>query len=297
MPFSIEVFDVSLEWLEPEVSGKDVDIPLEELKQKIDELLVAERLAERYLLAIEKQKGKAVLGLFSGGTPVQGYKRIVELTKERSISWKDVKTFNLDEYEGLPKGHDERYDTFMWRELFSGVGIPAQNVHFPDGDNVDTYDDMISEAGGIDLQGCGIGRNGHLGFNEPGTSRESRTRRVVLDDMTRKANARFFGGDAEKVPKSAFTMGIASILDARKVDVYAIGRIKADTIAKAVMGKVQAQCPASFVQEHPEGKFLLDGAAAAKLDAEKLKKNPNYVALITIGDAPKEIVERALKEF
>ncbi len=212
-----------------------------------------------------------VLGLATGSTPVGVYAELVRLHREEGLSFKHVITFNLDEYYPIERSSPGSYRQFMQRHLFDHVDIDHENVHIPDGelsrDDVRAacpqYEQAIAEAGGIDLQILGIGNNGHIGFNEPGSPIFSVTRLVNLDNSTRQANAREFH-DGAAVPRLAITMGIGTILRARRVILMAWGA-KAAIVARAVEGNMSEQVPASFLQQHADCHFVLDEAAAAGL--------------------------------
>lgn len=213
-----------------------------------------------------------VLGLATGSTPVRLYRELIRLHREEGLSFARVVTFNLDEYHGLPRTHPESYWRFMHEQLFAHVDIPAENVHVPDGLAPRTevfewcrrYEEKIRAAGGLDLQVLGIGRTGHIGFNEPGSGRDSRTRLVTLDELTRRDAARDFLGEAN-VPRHAITMGVGTILEARAVVLLAWGEAKAGVIAQAVEGPPTEALPASLLQGHPNVRFLIDAAASAEL--------------------------------
>ena len=213
-----------------------------------------------------------VLGLATGSTPVRLYRQLIRLHREEGLSFKNVITFNLDEYHGLPRTHPESYWRFMHEQLFNHIDLPAANVHVPDGTVsraevfawCQRYEEKIRAAGGLDLQILGIGRTGHIGFNEPGSGRESRTRLVTLDALTRRDAARDFLGEAN-VPRHAITMGVGTILDARQIVLLAWGEAKAQVIADAVEKIPSDALPASFLQGHPSVAFHVDPAAANEL--------------------------------
>lgn len=215
---------------------------------------------------------KAVLGLATGSTPVGLYRELIRLHREEGLSLANVITFNLDEYHGLEKSHPESYWRFMHEQLFDHVDIPASQIHLPDGmvgrqdvfAHCRKYEQAIADAGGIDLQILGIGRTGHIGFNEPGSGADSRTRLVTLDTVTRRDAARDFRGE-ENVPRHAITMGVGTILEARKVVLLAWGETKAEVVALAVEGAPCAELPAAFLQAHEDCRFVVDHAAAADL--------------------------------
>src|SRR6266508_2061926 len=196
--------------------------------------LVARRIAE-VIRAKAAAGGRAVLGLATGSTPIGVYRELIRMHREDGLSFADVLTFNLDEYYPMDPGSLHSYHRFMWENLFSQLDIPPANVHVPRGDlgrgevedEVRRYEKAIRAAGGIDLQLLGIGRTGHIGFNEPGSGAESRTRAVTLDLVTRQdAAAEFFGED--NVPREAITMGVATILEAREILILATGEHKAE---------------------------------------------------------------------
>src|SRR6201981_729002 len=214
----------------------------------------------------------AVLGLATGSTPVKLYQEFIRLHQEEGLSFKNVITFNLDEYYGLPPTHPESYRYFMEVQLFRHVDLPANQVHVPDGlverDKVfeycARYETQIADAGGIDIQIVGIGRTGHIGFNDPGSSRDSRTRMVALDRLTRRDAARDFRGEAN-VPAYAITMGIGTILQARQILLLAWGESKAPILRAAIEGPETDAVPASFLQRHPDCVCYVDQAAASEL--------------------------------
>ena len=213
-----------------------------------------------------------VLGLATGSTPVPLYRELIRLHREEGLSFRDVTTFNLDEYYGVPRTHPESYWRFMHEQLFAHIDIAPERVHVPDGmvprervfADCQAYEEKIRQAGGLDLQILGIGRTGHIGFNEPGSGRESRTRLVTLDAMTRHDAARDFLGE-ENVPRHAITMGVGTILEARRIILMAWGRAKAVIVAEAIENPVLESLPASFLQAHPAAEVHLDEAAAGEL--------------------------------
>lgn len=217
-----------------------------------------------------------VLGLATGSTPVGLYRELIRLHKEEGLDFSRVVTFNLDEYYPMGREDPQSYFRFMHENLFGHINIRWENIHIPDGtldpDDVDAfcadYERKIRAAGGIDVQVLGIGRTGHIGFNEPGSPRNSRTRMITLDSITRRdAAAGFFG--EENVPNQAITMGVATILDARKVFLLSFGEHKAPTTYKAAELPPTEAVTASFLQEHADATFVLDQAAAAELTAVK----------------------------
>jgi glucosamine-6-phosphate deaminase len=236
---------------------------------------LAVRLARRIAQIIRDKTaagGRPVLGLATGSTPIGIYRELIRMHREEGLSFRSVVTFNLDEYYGLSRSSIHSYHRFMWENLFSQVDIDAANVHIPDGlvarDRVDAacaaYEAAIAAHGGIDFQLLGIGKTGHIGFNEPGSGASSRTRLVHLDNVTRRdAAADFFG--EEYVPKEALTMGIATILRAREIAILATGEHKARIVRRAVEGAVDVEVAATFLQGHPHTTFYVDAAAGADL--------------------------------
>ncbi len=225
------------------------------------------------LIRARQRDGRgAVLGLATGSTPVNFYAELVRLHREEGLSFANVVTFNLDEYRGLPADHPQSYHRFMRVHLFDHVDIPAGQIHLPDGSVSNAaadarcrdYEEKIRAAGGIDLQILGIGRTGHIGFNEPGSARRSRTRVVTLDPLTRRDAAGDFGG-VEHTPRDAITMGVRTILEARRIVLMAWGQHKAGIVRAAIEGEVTPQVTASFLQEHDQAQFVLDQAAASAL--------------------------------
>ena len=233
--------------------------------------LVANRIAT---LVREKDAAgeSAVLGLATGSTPIGVYRELIRMHREEGLSFRHVATFNLDEYYPMSRDSIHSYYRFMWENLFSQIDIKAENVHIPDGtvprDRVDEfcrrYEDAISDAGGIDFQILGIGKTGHIGFNEPGSGSDSRTRLVTLDAITRRdAAADFFG--EEFVPREAITMGVATILDAHEIAILATGEHKSSIVRRAVEGEIDVEVAATFLQRHPDTTFYVDRAAGAEL--------------------------------
>jgi len=215
---------------------------------------------------------RTVLGLATGSTPVPFYRELIRLHREEGLSFRHVVTFNLDEYYGLPKGHPESYHRFMCDQLFDHVDLAPEHINIPDGtvpmedvyDHCQDYERRIAEAGGIDLQILGIGRTGHIGFNEPGSAADSITRMITLDRVTRQDAAADFLG-VSNVPRSAITMGVGTILQAKRLVLMAWGSNKAGIVREAVEGKVTDQVSASFLQTHANATFLIDEAAASHL--------------------------------
>jgi len=217
-----------------------------------------------------RKKPNLVIGFATGSTPLGLYKLLVRMHKEDGLDFSKVTTFNLDEYVGLPPSHEASYGRYMRQHLFRHLNIPEQSIHLPDGmaDDVDAhcewYEEEIRKAGGIDLQILGIGANGHIAFNEPGSSLGSRTRIKTLAGTTLRDNARFFKR-RQDLPKYAITMGVGTIMDAKEILLLATGRGKAEALRAAVEGPITAQCPASIVQLHRKVFIVLDKDAASKL--------------------------------
>jgi glucosamine-6-phosphate deaminase len=222
----------------------------------------------------ERQKTgrKVVLGLATGSTPTAVYGELIRLHKQEGLSFKNVITFNLDEYYPIRPDELQSYVRFMREHLFDHIDIPAGQWHVPDGtiardqvaDYCRNYEKQIEEVGGIDLQLLGIGRTGHIGFNEPGSGRDSRTRLITLDQVTRRDAASDFFGE-QHVPRRAITMGVGTILGARRVILMAWGEGKARVVREAIEGPITAAVAASFLQQHADAQFVLDEAAAAEL--------------------------------
>src|SRR5690606_8613139 len=227
---------------------------------------------ERLIRERASEGKRCVLGLATGSTPVPLYRELIRRHKQAGLSIANVVTFNLDEYYPISSEHRESYHRFMRVQLFDHIDIQEGNWHLPNGgctrDAVFAacreYEEAIAAAGGIDIQILGIGRTGHIGFNEPGSPRDSRTRLVTLDQLTRRDAARDFLGEAN-VPRHAITMGVGTILDARRIVLLAWGEAKAGVIAQAVENAPTDAIPASFLQGHPDVRFLIDRAAASML--------------------------------
>lgn len=216
------------------------------------------------------EKPDCVLGLATGSTPIGTYKNLVEWYENGSLDFSQVRTVNLDEYRGLPRDNDQSYYYFMHDNLFNHVNIDEANTNVPDGTNPDAdaecarYEALIASYGGQDLQLLGLGHNGHIGFNEPAQEFDKTTHCVDLQESTIEANKRFFAS-ADDVPKQAYTMGIGTIMKAKKILVVANGEGKADIVAKAFFGPVTPEVPASILQFHPNVTIVVDEASASKL--------------------------------
>jgi glucosamine-6-phosphate deaminase len=228
------------------------------------------KAAAKAVAEVLNSKPNAVLGLATGSTPLGVYKELARMHKSEGLDFSRVTTFNLDEYVGLKKDHPQSYHYFMHENLFKHINIPVQNVYIPSGTPGNCaafcqwYERRIEECGGIDLQLLGIGTDGHIAFNEPSSSLGSRTRIKTLAQSTIQDNARFFE-KSEDVPIYAITMGVGTILEARKIFFLANGANKADAVTKAIEGPVTSMITASAIQLHPDVIAYLDRAAAGKL--------------------------------
>lgn len=215
-------------------------------------------------------KPDCVLGLATGSTPIGAYKNLVEKYEQGDLDFSQVTTVNLDEYKGLPRENDQSYYYFMHDNLFDHVNVKPENTHLPDGTKEDAneecarYEELIRSLGGQDLQLLGLGHNGHIGFNEPDAVFEKTTHCVDLQESTIEANKRFFAS-ADDVPKQAYTMGIGTIMQAKKILVVVSGEDKADTVAKAFFGPVTPEVPASILQFHKDVILVADEAALSKV--------------------------------
>ncbi|KAI3552881.1 glucosamine-6-phosphate isomerase [Colletotrichum abscissum] len=218
-----------------------------------------------------------VLGLPTGSSPIQIYEILVAEHKAGRISFQDVITFNMDEYVGLPQTHPESYHSFMFRHFFSHVDIKPENVHILDGNAPDldgecaSYEEKIRAAGGIDLFLGGVGPDGHIAFNEPGSSLASRTRVKTLAMDTIRANARFFGGDLNKVPQMALTVGVQTVMEAREVVIIVNGASKSIALQKAIEGGVNHMWTLSCLQLHPYSMIVADEDATLELQVKTVK--------------------------
>lgn len=230
----------------------------------------------RYI--VEKINAKAavsdkpfVIGLCTGSTPIETYAELIRLYKAGKVSFKNVVSFNMDEYVGLPVEHPESYHSFMHHYLFDHIDQPAENIHILDGNAPDldaecaAYEKAIEAAGGFDLFLGGVGEDGHIAFNEPFSSLQSRTRVITLTRETREVNSRFFDGDPEKVPAQALSVGVATVMGAKEVVVLAFGSKKARAIKDAVEGPISHYCTLSALQNHPAGIIVCDEPAVGEL--------------------------------
>ena len=218
-----------------------------------------------------------VLGLATGSTPIETYAELIRMYKAGEISFKNVVTFNMDEYVGLPVEHPESYHSFMYKNLFDHIDIPRANIHILDGNapdlkaECDQYEKSIAAAGGVDLFLGGVGEDGHLAFNEPFSSLQSRTRVMTLTYDTLLVNSRFFENDINKVPKQAMSVGVATVLDSREVLILAFGHKKARAIQQAVEGPMTHVVTLSALQNHPCGTVVVDELAAGELKVNTYK--------------------------
>lgn len=231
------------------------------------------REAARLISTRIRRKPNLVLGLATGSTPLGLYRELIQLCETQGLDFSKLTTFNLDEYVALPPHHEQSYHHFMRENLFRHVNIEPRYVHVPNGmvediqAHCEWYEEQIVRAGGIDIQVLGIGANGHIAFNEPGSSLGSRTRVKTLTRQTRDDNARFFGS-LEQVPRYAITMGVGTIMEARELVMIASGEAKAEAIRAAVEGPLTAMVPASMIQMHRKAYVIVDRAAASKLSGE-----------------------------
>jgi glucosamine-6-phosphate deaminase len=231
-----------------------------------DERTLAKTLAAQIAAILTGAPG-TVFGLPTGRTPVRMYHELGTLQSHKLIDFSQATTFNLDEFLGIGPDHPGSYRAFMQEHLFSRVNLNPGRIHVLNGAAPDPegacarYEQAIADAGGIDLQVLGIGTNGHIGFNEPARELAARTHRVTLKESTRRSNAGLFGGDASKVPKEALSMGMATILQARRIVLVATGKSKAHCIELVVRGPITTKLPASFLQLHPDVELMLDEAA------------------------------------
>lgn len=217
-------------------------------------------------------KPNSVLGLATGDTPLGMYKELIEMYDMKQIDFREVKSFNLDEYYGLEKENSQSYHYYMMKNFFSNINIDKEKINIPNGKAEDikkeceNYDEKISDSGDIDIQVLGIGVNGHIGFNEPSVDFKAGTHLVELDEKTIKSNSRFFNS-IEDVPTKAISMGIKTIMNSKKIVLLANGKGKEDAIFKTVKGKICPEVPASVLQFHNDVTIILDKEAAGKLES------------------------------
>ena len=250
----------------------------------------ANYVAKKINAAKPTEEKPFVLGLPTGSSPLGMYKHLIELKKQGVVSFRHVVTFNMDEYVGLPEKQPESYHSFMWNNFFSHIDIKPENVHILNGNAADLevecehYEQLIHDFGGIDLFLGGIGPDGHIAFNEPGSSLRSRTRQKTLTTDTIIANSRFFDNDINKVPKTALTVGVGTVMDAKEVLIMVNGHNKARALQHAVEEPVSHMWTISALQMHPKGIIVCDDAACEELkvgtyryflDIEKNHLNPS----------------------
>ena len=234
-------------------------------------LWAARHIAARIREKAAQTQEPFILGLPTGSTPLATYAELVRMVRAGELSFRNVVTFNMDEYVGLPENHPESYHSFMHKNFFDHIDIPKENIHILDGNAADpeaecaAYERAIEQAGGIDLFMGGIGEDGHIAFNEPFSPLSSRTRVVTLTRDTREVNSRFFGGDPEAVPARAMSVGVATVMDSREVMILAFGSRKARALAGAVEGPLSSSNTVSAIQNHPRGIIVCDDAAAGEL--------------------------------
>ena len=246
-------------------------------KEQEAALWVANRIANAIKAKAKVSDKPFVLGLPTGSTPLKVYAELVRMVKAGELSFKNVITFNMDEYVGLPVEHPESYHSFMYGNLFNHIDILPGNVHILNGNAPDldaecaAYEKAIEAAGGFDLFLGGIGEDGHIAFNEPFSPLQSRTRVVTLTDDTIRVNSRFFGGDINLVPKQAMSVGVATVLGAKEVVIMAFGPKKARAIGEAIEGPITHKNTVSALQNHPDGIVVMDEDAAGELRVSSYK--------------------------
>ncbi|MCQ2159400.1 MAG: glucosamine-6-phosphate deaminase [Bacteroidales bacterium] len=234
-------------------------------------LWAAHHIADAINRKAAKSNEPFVLGLCTGSTPIETYKELIRMVKAGEVSFKNVISFNMDEYVGLPESHPESYHSFMHKYLFDQIDEPAQNIHILNGNAADpaaeceAYEKAIEAAGGFDLFLGGIGEDGHIAFNEPFSPLTSRTRVVTLTEDTRIVNSRFFDNDPNKVPKQAMSVGVATVTSSREVVILAFGPKKARAIKDAVEGPYSHMCTVSALQNHQNGIIVCDEASCGEL--------------------------------
>ena len=228
------------------------------------------RKAAHIISAQVTMKPDCVLGLATGSTPIGTYKQLIEWYNNGDLDFAEVKTANLDEYKGLTRDNDQSYYYFMHENLFKHVNIKEENTNIPDGTEPDAakecarYEKVVHELGGVDLQLLGLGHNGHIGFNEPGTPWDAVTHIVPLTDATRQANKRFFNS-IDEVPEKAVSMGIKTVMQSRRIILMAFGKNKAQAVKGMIEGRIDNSVPASILQLHPDCTVYIDDDAASML--------------------------------
>ena len=234
-------------------------------------LWVARRIADAINAKAKVSDKPFVIGFCTGSTPLDTYAELIRMVKAGEVSFKNVISFNMDEYVGIPVEHPESYHSFMYHNLFDHIDEPEENIHILDGNAPDlaaeceSYERKIVEAGGFDLFFGGIGEDGHIAFNEPFSSLQSRTRVVTLTEDTLRVNSRFFDNDMNKVPKQAMSVGVATVLSAKEVVILALGPKKARAIRESIEGPMSHMVTVSALQNHPDGIIVLDDDAAGEL--------------------------------
>ena len=234
-------------------------------------LWVAHRIADAINAKAKVSDKPFVVGFCTGSTPLDTYAELIRMVKAGEVSFKNVISFNMDEYVGIPVNHPESYHSFMYHNLFDHIDEPEENIHILDGNAPDlaaeceSYEKKIVEAGGFDLFFGGIGEDGHIAFNEPFSSLQSRTRVVTLTEDTLRVNSRFFDNDMNKVPKQAMSVGVATVLSAKEVVILALGPKKARAIKESIEGPMSHMVTVSALQNHPDGIIVLDDDAAGEL--------------------------------
>lgn len=227
----------------------------------------AQYIAKRINEKAARTDAPFVIGLCTGSTPIETYKELIRMVRAGEVSFKNVISFNMDEYVGLPVEHPESYHSFMHKYLFDHIDEPAENIHILNGNAEDmaveceAYEKAIADAGGIDLFLGGIGEDGHIAFNEPFSSFQSRTRVVLLTEDTRIVNSRFFDNDVNQVPRTAATVGVATVNSAKEVVILAFGHKKARALRDAIEGPCSHVCTVSSLQMHPQGTIVCDELA------------------------------------
>jgi len=238
---------------------------------------VANYLLEKIKTIGATKEKPFILGLPTGSSPVPAYKELIKMHRENKISFKNIITFNMDEYVGLPEDHPQSYHYFMHNNLFNHIDIPEENINFPDGNapdlekNCQDYEEKIKSVGGIDLFLGGIGPDGHIAFNEPGSSLASRTRIKTLSYDTVLANSRFFNDDISKVPTTALTVGVGTVMDAREVLIIITGFGKARALRQVVEGGISHMWTVSVLQMHQHGIIVCDDPATMELQVETVQ--------------------------
>ncbi len=258
------------------------------IKKDVEEVgkWIAAYLVDKIKRAKPTREKPFVLGLPTGSSPIPAYKHLIELNKKGKISFKNVITFNMDEYVGLPETHPESYHYFMYEHLFNHIDIPKENINILDGNAPDLekecedYEKRIIEAGGVDLFLGGIGPDGHIAFNEPGSSLTSRTRVKTLSYDTILANSRFFDSDMSKVPTTALTVGVGTVMDAREVLIIITGFAKARALRQVVEGSISHMWTVSMLQLHQKGIIVCDDPATMELQVETVNYFKNIEEIV-----------------